>query len=72
MTGANIRTETFELITEENGERISGRISKDAIPTLITPNFNQIYLVDLIKVIITGPGFKKKVSWTLRNITAKE
>lgn len=70
LTGTNIRTETFELISNEE-ERISGRISKDSLQNLTTPNYNKTYFFELIKVIITGPGFKEKVSWTLKDISEK-
>lgn len=70
LTGANIRTETFEFISED-GERISGRISKEAIPSFISPKFGSNYTIDLIKVMI-GHGFKEKVSWTLKNISLLE
>lgn len=71
LTGANVRTKNFEIITE-NGEKITGRISKDALGKIANFGLNNDCLAILLKVKVIGPANREKVSWTLRDIKRME
>lgn len=68
LTGANVRIKSFELLTE-NGEKISGRIIKDAVAPVACFDLNTKCEVNLLKVTtINSSANKTKVSWTLKDI----
>lgn len=67
LTGANIRIKNFEIVTDE-GEKITGRISKDALKKIENLGLNKKCEADLLKVTVIGPANREKVSWTLRDI----
>ena len=67
LTGANVRIKNFEIVTDE-GEKITGRISKDALEKIENSGLNKKCEADLLKVTVIGPANREKVSWTLRDI----
>lgn len=67
LTGANVRKQTFEII-DESGNRITGRVVKDAIPSVATFGLNKKCIANILKVTVKGP-VKERVSWTLKEIT---
>lgn len=66
LMGANVRTKTFEINTSD-GEIITGRISKDALPEVASFVLDQQCNSILLKVT-TKSKSKEKVSWTLKSI----
>ena len=66
LMGANIRTKTFEINTND-GEKITGRISKDALPAVASFVLDKQCNAKLLKVT-TKSSSKEKVSWTLKSI----
>lgn len=69
LTGANVRIKNFEIVTED-GEKITGRIGKDALEKVSKFGLNNKCKADLLKVKVIGPANREKVSWTLRGINA--
>lgn len=67
LMGANVRTKTFE-ISDENGEKITGRISKDALPEVASFVLDKPCNAILLKVI-TKSSSREKISWTLKSIS---
>lgn len=70
LMGANVRTKTFEINTSD-GEKITGRISKDAIPGVASFVLDKQCKAILLKVT-TKSSSKEKVSWTLKSISEIE
>lgn len=66
LTGANVRTKTFELCTP-NGDRISGRIVKDAISSVAAIVLDSKCEAVLTKIITSYSG-REKISWSLKSI----
>ncbi|MFS0662393.1 hypothetical protein AB1L07_26515 [Niallia alba] len=68
LTGANVRTKTFELFNED-GEKVTGRIVKDAIGSVACFDLDRKCEIDVLKVTtINSSTNKAKVSWTLKDI----
>ncbi|SMB88800.1 hypothetical protein SAMN00017405_0529 [Desulfonispora thiosulfatigenes DSM 11270] len=70
LMGANVRTKTFE-ISDENGEKITGRISKDALSEVASFVLDKPCNATLLKVI-TKSSSREKISWTLKSIVENE
>jgi len=64
--GANVRTKTFEIYTDD-GEKITGRISKDALSDIASFVLDRPCKATLLKVI-TRISSREKMSWTLKSI----
>ncbi|MEQ6378405.1 hypothetical protein RZN25_16455, partial [Bacillaceae bacterium S4-13-56] len=67
LVGANVRTKTFEINTSD-GEKITGRISKNALPEVASFVLDKQCKAILLKVT-TKSSSKEKVSWTLKSIS---
>jgi hypothetical protein len=68
LTGANVRTKSFEIVTNI-GEKISGRIMPDAIAPVACFELSTKCIAELLKVTTTyASNGKQKVSWTLKDI----
>lgn len=67
LMGANVRTKTFEINTKD-GEKITGRISKDALPEVASFVLDRQCQATLLKVT-TKSSSKEKISWTLKSIS---
>lgn len=66
LMGANVRTRTFEISTDEE-ERITGRITKDALNKVASFILAKKCKATLLKVT-TKSRSKEKVYWTLKDI----
>ncbi len=67
LTGANIRIKSFEII-KNDGEKITGRISKDAVEKIADFGLDKNCKADLLKVTVRGSADREKSFWTLRDI----
>lgn len=67
LTGANVRKQTFEIIDEDDN-RFTGRIAKDAIPYVAKFELDKKCIAHMIKFTVNDP-VKKRVSWTLNGIS---
>jgi hypothetical protein len=66
LMGANVRTKTFEINTDQ-GEKIIGRISKDALPEVASFVLDKKCKATLLKVT-TKSSSREKASWTLKSL----
>jgi hypothetical protein len=66
LMGANVRTKTFE-INSYDGEKISGRITKDALPVVAAFVLSESCEASLLKVT-TRSSSREKIAWTLKDI----
>lgn len=67
LTGANVRIKNFEIVTDA-GEKITGRISKNALEKVSNFGLNSNCAANLLKVTVITPSNHEKVSWTLKDI----
>lgn len=69
LTGANVRTKSFELFLFD-GEKITGRIAKDAVAAVARIVLDSTCKANLLKSVTRFQSIQReKVTWTLQGIT---
>lgn len=71
LTGANIRTKTFEIITQTD-EKITGVLGSSTIAEISNKGLDFNCKAELIKITVKGLGIKDKATYTLNSIEIEE